>query len=74
MNLNIVENILTTFDRIPDINTQASMPDNKGLLSKKPRSNMGNVSEEYRPLMSAIKYKKDIEKARMEILESRKNG
>jgi hypothetical protein len=24
--------------------------------------------------MSAIKYKKDIEKARMEILESRKNG
>jgi len=50
------------------------MPDNKGLLSKKPKRNMGNVSEEYKPIMSAIKYKKDIEKARMEILESRKNG
>lgn len=73
MNLNIVSNLMTSYERIPTLGNIEQKTESKGLLQKKMPS-MGSVKEEYAPLVNSVKSFQDIRKARMEILESRKNG
>ena len=73
MNLNYVNNIMKSYERIPQLGNEEQKPENKGLLQKKV-SSMSSVKEEYAPLVNSVKSFQSIRKARMEILESRKNG
>jgi len=73
MNLDIVENLLTSYERIPNLKKQEQPKENGGLLRKKVSSE-GSVKAEYAPLVESVKSFQSIRQARMEILESRKNG
>ena len=73
MNIDFVKNILTSYDRIPELRDTPVEQETNSLVKKKLKPNT-NVSAEYKPLVDSVKSYQEIKKIRMELLESRKNG
>jgi len=73
MNIDFVKNILTSYDRIPELRDTPVEQETNSLVKKKLKPNT-NVSAEYKPLIDSVKSYQEIKKVRMELLESRKNG
>ena len=73
MNIDFVKNILTSYDRIPELRDTPVEQETNSLVKKKLKPNT-NVSAEYKPLVDSVKSYQEIKKVRMELLESRKNG
>jgi|TARA_R100001460_G_scaffold19266_2_gene40317 hypothetical protein len=72
---NPAKNLMRSFYRIPDITVQKETPD-RGLLSPvRSMMNKGkNTSQEIKPLVDAVKAYQQIHKARLEIIDKRKQN